>query len=140
MNQNAEDQPETPLPAWSAPNAAALPDGGGTNNKIAVSARNLIFWALGTLLGGWIVAIVLTFVADPAVQTLGIIVSWFGGFACIVLAIIAVVFASIGLSRARRLGGLRKGTALAALIAGIVIIIVPLVLLVAIAVLSAQML
>lgn len=140
MNRNAEEQPHTPLPVWTAPDSAPIPDGSWKNNKIAVTARNLISWALGTLVGGWIVAIVLTFIPDPSVQTFGILFSWFGGLVCLVLAVIAVVFAAIGLSRARRLGGLRKGTALAALIAGIVILVVPLVVLVAIAALTAQML
>lgn len=97
---------------WTPPES--VPADGWNNNHVAVRARTVFFWAIGALLGSWIAAAGLT-----SVQALGVLVSWAGFLAATALAIYAIVLGSIGVSRAGKLGGYRRGTALLGLLGGI---------------------
>lgn len=110
-------------PAWSPPEDAAIPADGWKNNAIALAARTLLYWALGALVAGWLVSTVSRIMPIPGVQTLGTLALALGLIACIVLPIIAIVFAAIGLYRASRLGGYRRGIALSALFGSIALLV-----------------
>lgn len=101
---------------WTPP--ASVPADGWNNNHAAVRARTLFLWALGVLLGSWIVAAGLT-----STQALGVLVSWTGYLAATALAIFAVVQGSIGVSHAKKLGGYRRGVALVGLLGGIGVLV-----------------
>jgi hypothetical protein len=78
---------------WTPP--PTVPSDGWNNNEIARQARRYFMWALGVLLGSWIVASGLT-----TVDALGVLVSWVGGIVAVVLAIAAVSAGTTGVSRA----------------------------------------
>lgn len=88
-------------------------------NRIAVRARSVFFWALGVVVVFWLIPMALTFVPSSELQTVAIMTSWVGFLPAIALSILSIVFGSLGLSRAQKLGGYRRGSALTGLIGGI---------------------
>ncbi len=82
-------------------------------------ARTAFLSAIGILVGSWITAVVLSFAAGSPAQAIGVLVSWAGFLTATVLAILAIVFGGIGVSRAGKLGGYHRGTALIGLLGGI---------------------
>lgn len=114
--------------AASRDQAPALPPTAHENdNSAARRARVLFFWALGVGAALWLVPAGLTFVPSAEVQTLGVLIAWVGFLPVIALAILAIVFGALGLSRARQLNGKRRGSALVGLIGGIAILLIPIV-------------
>ena len=108
---------------WTPP--PSVPDDGWNNNQIAVRARTVFLWAIGLLVGSWICA-----AGFSATQSLGVLVSWLGFLVATALAIGAIALGGIGVWRAARLGGYRRGTALTGLLGGIgVLLLAPMVVL-----------
>ena len=77
------------------------------------------------ILAAGVLCIGLTFIPSPTLQTFVILALWLALLAVFVLAVIVVILASIGLYRASRLGGYRRGTALASLFGGIALLFSP---------------
>lgn len=94
-------------------------------NPIARRARTLFFWALGLCIVFWLIPIGLTFVPAPEAQTAGILMVWAGFLPTVVVAVLAIVFGAIGLSRSRALEGAGRTEALTGLIGGIGVFVVP---------------
>lgn len=124
ISQRPTEQPPQSQAAWTPPVDAAPPADGWGNNAIALRARKLLVTDLWILAAG-VLCIGLTFIPSPAVQTIVILALWLALLAVFVLAVIVVIFASIGLYRASRLGGYRRGTALASLCGGIALLFGP---------------
>jgi hypothetical protein len=102
---------------WTPP--PTVPSDGWNDNEIARQARRYFVWALGVLLGSWIVASGLT-----TVDALGVLVSWVGGIIAVVLAIAAVSAGTTGVSRANKLGGYNKGPAVLGLVGGVAVVVI----------------
>jgi hypothetical protein len=102
---------------WTPP--PTVPSDGWNNNEIARRARRYVMWALGVLLGSWIVASSLT-----TIDALGVLVSWVGGIVAVGLAIAAVAAGATGVSRANKLGGYNRGPALLGLVGGVAVVVI----------------
>lgn len=116
----------TPPEAWTPPPVPPPPADGWRNNRVAVQARTLLFVSLAVLALSWLVLIVGRLIPDPTAQVSLILLAWVALLAVTVLAIISIVFASIGLYRASRLGGYRRGTALAGLLGAAAVLLLAL--------------
>ncbi|GAA1778796.1 hypothetical protein [Agromyces lapidis] len=115
--------------------------GSPTTNRYATRARTAFFWALGVGLVFWIVPILITLLPNAQLQAIGAIVAWVGFLPVLVLVVLAIVFGSIGLSRARALGGVGRGAALTGVVGGVCMIALPIVsvfLVIAIAITTAR--
>lgn len=121
--QPIEQSPKSQA-AWTPPADASPPADGWGNNAIALRARKLLVTDLWILAAG-VLCIALMFFPSPTVQTYAILALWLVILAVFVLAVIVVIFASIGLYRASRLGGYHRGAALASLFGGIAMLFVP---------------
>jgi hypothetical protein len=95
------------------------------SNHIAKRARVLFFWAVGVVLLFWLVPIAMTFVPSAEIQTVGIILAWIGFLPASTLTVLAIVFGAIGLSRASKMEGRGRTSALIGLIGGIGLIVAP---------------
>jgi hypothetical protein len=78
-----------------------------------------MLWGVGILVGGWVALVILARIPTPETQTYSILLGWLTLVAACLVALVAIVLASIGLYRASKLGGYRNGTAIAALLGGI---------------------
>jgi uncharacterized Tic20 family protein len=110
---------------WSESELLSKPADEMNRNRIAVRARRVFFWALGVVVVFWLIPVVLTFVPSDEIQTAAVILNWVGFLPAIALSILAIVFGGIGLSRAQKLDGYRRGSALTGLIGGIGLLVVP---------------
>ena len=108
ISQQPTEQPPQSQAAWTPPVDAAPPADGWGNNAIALRARKLLVTDLWILAAG-VLCIGLTFIPSPTLQTFVILALWLALLAVFVLAVIVVIFASIGLYRASRLGRLPSG-------------------------------
>lgn len=121
--QAPQPQPQ-PQAAWTRPADAAVPADGWGNNAIALRARKLLVTDL-CILGASVLCIGLTFIPIPTMQTFVFLAFWLSLLVVFILAVIVIIFASIGLYRASRLGGYRQGTALASLLGGVAMLFGP---------------
>lgn len=112
---------------WVAPRDAAPPADGWQDNQIAVRSRTLVLCAAGG------VALGLVLVFFGVFSTTYLLLAGYGiAVVAVIASVIAIILASIGIYRSGRLGGYRRGVALAALCAAIAVAVFtfPLILLV----------
>lgn len=87
-------------PPAQQPSALAV-----SGNQIADRARVIALWAIAVGAALWLIPLILTLIPSPEVQTVAILMIWAGFLPVLTLSVLAIVFGSIGLSRARTFGG-----------------------------------
>lgn len=89
--------------AWSPAQQTSTPAVAG--KQIAERARIIAIWAIAVGAVLWLIPLVLTLIPSPELQTIAILMVWAGFLPVVTLSILAILFGSIGLNRARTLGG-----------------------------------